>query len=141
MPTTKTNFIKEFREAAGLSKEELARRVGTTGQQIGHLEKGRIRLSVDWAKRIANVVECYWADLIDGGPDELTRRERQARALLHDLSPERMDMAVAMLRGLAEHPAPSPTSGPNGNGTGGAPEGGQDAGPLADHRKRGAGAA
>lgn len=141
MPKTKTNFIKEFREAAGLSKEELARRVGTTGQQIGHLEKGRIRLSVDWAKRIANVVECYWADLIDGGPNELTRQERHARDLIHDLPPERMDMAVAMLRGLAEHQAPPPTNTPDGNDAGGAAEGRQIPDPLVTSPKRGAGVA
>ncbi len=52
-----TNGIKYFREKAGLSKAELARRVGTTRPQMGRLEedegpKGR-KLTLKWAERIA----------------------------------------------------------------------------------------
>ncbi|RUV07813.1 XRE family transcriptional regulator [Mesorhizobium sp. M1A.F.Ca.IN.020.03.2.1] len=51
------NGIKHFREKAGLTKAELARRVGTTRPQMGRLEEedgpnGR-KLTLKWAERIA----------------------------------------------------------------------------------------
>ncbi|PBB80204.1 XRE family transcriptional regulator [Mesorhizobium sp. WSM3879] len=51
------NGIKHFREKAGISKAELARRVGTTRPQMGRLEEedgpnGR-KLTLKWAERIA----------------------------------------------------------------------------------------
>ena len=47
------NRIKELREAAGLSQPELAKRVGTTKNQLGKLERSQRRLSDHWAERLA----------------------------------------------------------------------------------------
>ena len=52
---TWVNGIKVCRERAGLSQEELARRVGTNRQQIQRLEAGGRKLTIEWAARIARV--------------------------------------------------------------------------------------
>jgi transcriptional regulator with XRE-family HTH domain len=51
------NRLKEFREAAGLSQEQLAEMTGTTRQQISRLEKGSRKLSQEWATRLGGVLE------------------------------------------------------------------------------------
>ena len=48
-----TNRIRELREALGLSLSELARRVGTSPQQLYRLEHGERRLAENWMRRIA----------------------------------------------------------------------------------------
>lgn len=63
------NRIKEFRDAAGMSQQQLAERVGTTNQQISRLESGERRLTVEWMARIAPVFRVAPARLIDP-PDE-----------------------------------------------------------------------
>jgi len=58
------NRIREIREAAGLSVDEVAERAGTSGTQIRRLETGTRRLTVDWMQRLAEALECSPADLI-----------------------------------------------------------------------------
>ena len=58
------NRIREIREAAGLSSDELGERVGTSGAQIRRLETGERKLTADWMGRIAEVLGCTPADLI-----------------------------------------------------------------------------
>ena len=59
-----TNRILEIRKQIGLSQQELAKRIGTTGQQVGHLESGRRKLTQDWMERLAEGLECVPADLL-----------------------------------------------------------------------------
>jgi len=42
-----------IRDARGLTQQDLADLAGTTNQQIGHLEKGKRKLTVDWMNRLA----------------------------------------------------------------------------------------
>jgi transcriptional regulator with XRE-family HTH domain len=58
------NRIREFREGAGLTGEELAKRVGTSAAQIYKLERGERRLTVDWLAKLAESLECTAPDLI-----------------------------------------------------------------------------
>jgi transcriptional regulator with XRE-family HTH domain len=58
------NRIREIREAAGLTQEQLADKVGTTGNHIWRLESGRSRLSQGWMTRLAEALACSPADLI-----------------------------------------------------------------------------
>ncbi|WP_206860566.1 helix-turn-helix domain-containing protein [Lysobacter changpingensis] len=53
------NRIKALREARGLSLEALAVLVGTTNQQISHLESGKRRLTVDWLNRLGAALSCH----------------------------------------------------------------------------------
>jgi len=48
-----SNRIRELRKALGLSLSELARRVGTSPQQLYRLENGERRLAENWMRRIA----------------------------------------------------------------------------------------
>ena len=47
------SIIRRLRERKGLSQAQLAELVGTSAPQILRLEKGRRKLTVDWAERIA----------------------------------------------------------------------------------------
>lgn len=58
------NGIAIFRERAGINKAELARRVGTTRQQMGRLEADERELTVDWAEKIAPHLGCSAQDLL-----------------------------------------------------------------------------
>lgn len=69
-----SNHILRFRERAGLSKAELARRVGTTRQQMGRLEKDERELTVSWAEKIAPHLHCTPQDLLF--PDSISTGAR-----------------------------------------------------------------
>ena len=49
-----TNRITDLRKQKGLSQKDLAKRIGTSGQQVGHLEAGRRQLTQDWMEQIVN---------------------------------------------------------------------------------------
>ena len=59
-----TNRIQALRKQKGLSQQALAKRIGTSGQQVGNLEAGRRKLSQDWMERLAAGLECCPADLL-----------------------------------------------------------------------------
>lgn len=63
------NRIAELRERKGLSQEELAEAVGTSGQQIGRLEKGSRKLTTDWMDRLAPALDVRPRDLL--GEDQV----------------------------------------------------------------------
>jgi len=65
------NNIQAIRKQTGLSQQDLGRRIGTTGQQIGHLESGRRKLTQDWLQRLAAGLDCAPADLLDSRPAAL----------------------------------------------------------------------
>jgi DNA-binding XRE family transcriptional regulator len=58
------NGIKLFREKAGLTKAELSRRIGTTRQQLGRIEDGKRKLTLQWAEKIAPHLDCTAQDLM-----------------------------------------------------------------------------
>jgi transcriptional regulator with XRE-family HTH domain len=58
------NRIRELRDAAGLTQQDLAGRVGTSSVQIGRLEKGERRLTLEWLHKISQALECSPAELI-----------------------------------------------------------------------------
>src|SRR5262245_4518870 len=53
-----------MREALGMSSDELARRVRTSGATIRRLETGTRALSQPWMEKISEVLGCSPADLI-----------------------------------------------------------------------------
>jgi SOS-response transcriptional repressor LexA len=58
------NRIKALREAQSLSQDDLAKRAGTTRQQIFRLEKNQRRLSDVWIERLARALDCDPTELI-----------------------------------------------------------------------------
>ncbi|BCH12000.1 hypothetical protein MesoLj131c_62580 [Mesorhizobium sp. 131-3-5] len=59
-----SNGIKHFREKKGISKAELARRVGITRQHLGRLEEDERKLSAKWAEKIAPFLDCQPQELL-----------------------------------------------------------------------------
>ncbi len=59
-----SNRIRDLRKQNGLNQQQLADRIGTTGQQVGHLEAGRRKLTQDWMERLAQGLDCRPADLL-----------------------------------------------------------------------------
>lgn len=60
------NRIREIRESARISVDELAERVGTSGTQIRRLESGERRLTQEWMERLASALECSPTDFFSG---------------------------------------------------------------------------
>jgi transcriptional regulator with XRE-family HTH domain len=61
-----------MREARALSLETLAERVGTTNQQISHLETGKRRLTAEWLQRLGHAMGCHpWTLVSDDLPSPL----------------------------------------------------------------------
>jgi phage repressor protein C with HTH and peptisase S24 domain len=58
------NRIRAFREAARLSMQALAERVGTSAPQINKLEKGERKLTVDWMVRLGRALGVDAKDLM-----------------------------------------------------------------------------
>lgn len=58
------NRISEIREVAGLSKAEMARRIGTSAQHYGDLESGKKTLNQRWMEKIAEVLKVSPGDLL-----------------------------------------------------------------------------
>lgn len=94
------NRIREWRKKANLTQAELGELVGLHQTQIGNLENGGRNLTLDWARRIAKVLQVTVADLLDDtdNPDRLTDEER---ALLHHFRAAD-EQQQAMIRRVAE---------------------------------------
>lgn len=72
------NRLRALREAKGLTLRELADRVGTSNQQLSHLELGKRQLTTDWLMRLAAALDCHpWEIVAQTLPDGLTERERR----------------------------------------------------------------
>lgn len=71
----KMNRIKEIREALGMTQAELARRVGAVQSQIGFLERGERRLTVEWMGRIAAALGVAPQDLMNSPALQLGENE------------------------------------------------------------------
>jgi transcriptional regulator with XRE-family HTH domain len=58
------NRIAELRQKKGLSQEDLAELVGTSGQQIGRLENGARKLTTEWMDKLAPALGVRRRDLL-----------------------------------------------------------------------------
>jgi transcriptional regulator with XRE-family HTH domain len=91
-----TNRLKELREARRLSLVALAARVGTTGQEISHLELGKRNLTVQWLKRLAQALGCHpWA-IVSAEPPA-SESEGECLALFRRMAPEEQHVFLAEL--------------------------------------------
>lgn len=59
------NRIKELREAKGLSSRQLAKLVKTSAVQMGRLEKGQCKLTLEWMLRIGKALDAPLSELVD----------------------------------------------------------------------------
>lgn len=72
------NRIRELRMAAGMSQQALGDRIGVSKMTISDLERGNMKLDVDYLARIADALQVAATDLLPRklNPDSLTREER-----------------------------------------------------------------
>lgn len=90
-----SNRLQQLREARGFSLRDLAAKVGTSNQQVSHLELGKRQLTVEWMKRIAAVLECHPWELVEAfRPDTLTPRETRMLAKFRSLPPKAQDALI-----------------------------------------------
>ena len=59
------NKIKEYREAKGMTQKVLAEKMGIYQPLVTKYEKGTKNPKLEQLKKIANVLECSYLDLID----------------------------------------------------------------------------
>ena len=96
------NRIRELRKARGLTLKRMAELLGTSNQQISHLEKGRRRLTLEWMERIAEVLECHPSDLLIGGSRLRNEKERAMIELFRGLSEEQQEAFLKATAALAK---------------------------------------
>jgi len=112
------NNIKEIRKDRGLSQEQLANAVHTTKATISKLENGDIQLTMEWMRRLANVLECHWAEF--GKDTRPTPQDEQAMiGLYRGLSEEQKKFAHRLVATLQEPLAKHESSGDGDNGDNG----------------------
>jgi transcriptional regulator with XRE-family HTH domain len=58
------NRLRALREKAGMTRQDLADRIGTSLSQIVKLERGERRLTQDWMERAATALGVHAADLL-----------------------------------------------------------------------------
>lgn len=100
----KNNLLK-IRKEKGFSQKELAKKAGTTYQQIQKLEKGERKLSPEWQIRLSKALDCKPIDLM---PEEfqlaitLTKREEALIDNFRHLTPEQQDALCALGVSMAQ---------------------------------------
>lgn len=114
-----SNLIRPLREGRGLSQNRLAELVGTSGQQIGNLERGDRRLTDDWMRRIARALGVEPWELLEPTHNPARLQEAQAAQLgarkRAAALPSRIEIALSnpLLLGLIEMLPPAGSPWPN----------------------------
>ncbi|HEX7759180.1 MAG TPA: helix-turn-helix transcriptional regulator [Caulobacteraceae bacterium] len=91
-----SNRIQELRESRGLTLRDVATKIGTSNQQISHLELGKRHLTVEWMVRLATVLECHPWELVEAvQPPALTQREARMLKNFRGLAIESQDALIA----------------------------------------------
>ena len=77
-------YLRERRQAAGLTQQKLADMVGTSKGVISELETGVARYNEDWLQKFAAVLGISPADLLVpiGGITETSANDERLRAIL-----------------------------------------------------------
>ena len=93
------NRIRAFREAKGLSLDQLASLTGTSNQQISNLETGKRRLTVDWLRALSKALGCHpWSLVGDELPGQFTTKDIQILDLLRELKSGQQEAVLQLLK-------------------------------------------
>jgi transcriptional regulator with XRE-family HTH domain len=84
MSSLPSNRIWELRRSMRITAQQLADAIGTTPQHIGRLEKGTRPLTVEWMRKIADVLGVRPVALIASEQDVARGEEQLYEALLLD---------------------------------------------------------
>ena len=93
------NRIRELREAARLTQQNLADRIGVSKVTISDLERDKMRLDVHYMRRLAKALGVMPADLLQvtDNPTSLTPCERELIMLLRRATTEERHAVAAMI--------------------------------------------
>lgn len=69
-------WLKEARNKAGLTQEQVAEQVGIARATYGHIESGERGVTVPNAKKISRVLGFHWTNFFDDESHDLKNLER-----------------------------------------------------------------
>lgn len=103
MPSHRANRIRELREEAGLSMDELGARCTpkATGSQINKLEKGHTQLTQDWIYRVAAALEIHPLEILEPLP-KLSEKEAKVVDLFRGLGEADQEALYRVLGTMVE---------------------------------------
>lgn len=76
------NYIKELREARGMSLEDVAQAVGVTNPYVSMLEQGKRGLSWMMLRKLADAFQCNPLEITEGTSRPEEPRNRQEKEML-----------------------------------------------------------
>lgn len=79
------NFVRAWRRRAGLTQSQLAERLGTSHNQVQHLESGERALTARWLRRLGRALGATPGMLLDMDP---AAADADLHALLARLRPD-----------------------------------------------------
>lgn len=100
------NRIRELRITAKKSQQALGDMIGVSKVTISDLELGKMRLDLDYMRRIARALDVQPADLfpLSDNPDGLTAEERQLIERLRGATPEQRQQHQQMTDVIVPNP-------------------------------------
>jgi transcriptional regulator with XRE-family HTH domain len=95
------NYLKEIRERAGLSLEDVASQLGARNapvdrQTVWRWETSRRRLPPEMVQKLADILRCDQFDLTDG-PVQLSPEDREVLIGYHGLKEDQRELVRGML--------------------------------------------
>jgi transcriptional regulator with XRE-family HTH domain len=101
--------VRELRERAGTTQETLAAAVNMSSQNLGHIERGQVRLSVDHLQRLAKALGCQPAELMPEGL-ALSPEQSELLHLFDQLDASRQKMLLRLAWTLLTEQGDGPSS-------------------------------
>lgn len=95
--TVDRNYLRQWREKAGLSQEELADRVGTTKSVVSLLENEKRPLSSKWLRKFADALGTTPGRILDIDPAEANA---EVLDIWDHIKTEDRQRAIRVLRSL-----------------------------------------
>ncbi len=105
------NYIKELREARGLSLEKLAQAVGVTNPHISMLELSKRGLSWAMVQKLADALDCHPIEITEGPNDKIdvkTPMEKEIVRAFRGLEDGEKRMFLHMIQNFDKTPATKP---------------------------------
>lgn len=97
------NLLYRMRIDRGFKTQQaLANRIGVSQVHISRLENDKETLTKDMAIRLANVLECHWAELLGDDTPRLTPQETAVVDLFRGLEERDRDAAFRFLDAMAK---------------------------------------
>lgn len=98
-------YLKEWRKFRGLTQEQLAERLETTGPTISRIETGDINYTRESLESLAAALDCEPADLLSRDPN---KPEYELWQIIHGLKLEQQKQALRVIKALADEKEAGP---------------------------------